>query len=169
MFKWFGMVNFTPYTRVAEFAAHLKDGRIMASRCSACGARSFPPRADCAACMAREFEWIEISGRGTLHTFTTIAAAPTGFERYAPYTVGVVDLEEGGRALAWLGGTIPSGEIAIGMTLQLVPRIEEDVEEIRVFYSLERPGTTWSKAGAATVGERQAPPAAAGARRREQV
>ena len=145
MFKWFGRVNLAPYTRVAEFAAHLKDGRIMASGCRACGARAFPPRADCDACMGRDFELVEISGRGTLHTFTRIVAAPTGFEAYAPYTVGVVDLEEGGRALAWFGDTIPEDAIAIGMALQVVPRIAEDVEEIKVYYSLERPGTTWSK------------------------
>jgi len=148
MFKWFGKVNFTPYTRVSEFASHLKDGRIMGSRCRACGARSFPPRADCDACMGREFEFIEISGRGTLHTYTTIVAAPTGFESCAPYTVGVVDLEEGGRALAWFGDTVRGDEIAIGMALQLVPGIEEEREEIRVVYSLERPGTTWSRTGA---------------------
>ena len=156
MFKWFGKVNFTPYTRVSEFAAHLKDGRIMASRCRACGARSFPPRADCDACMGREFDWVEISGRGTLHTFTTIVAAPTGFEREAPYTVGVVDLDQGGRALAWFGDTIPVREIAIGMKLQLVPRIQEDREEIRVFYSLERAGTAWSKVDGDAPGEAQA-------------
>ena len=159
MFKWFGKVNFTPYTRVSEFAVELKDGRITASRCRACGAQSFPPRADCDACMGRAFDLVEISGRGTLHTFTTIVAAPTGFEHHAPYTVGVLDLDEGGRALAWIGDTIPGAEIAIGMKLQLVPRIEEDSEEIRVFYSLERPGTAWSKANTAARGEPGAPPA----------
>lgn len=166
MFKWFGVVNFTPCTRVSEFATHLKDGRIMASRCRACGARSFPPRADCDACMGREFELAEISGSGTLHTFTTIVAAPTGFERHAPYTLGVVDLEAGGRALAWLGDTVARGEIAIGMKLQLVPRIQEDVEEIRVFYTLERPHTAWSKAAGIDAGVRPAtrtePPAREG-------
>lgn len=159
MFKWFGRVNLAPYTRVAEFAAHLKAGRIMASRCRACGARAFPPRADCDACMARDFELVEISGRGTLHTYTRIVAAPTGFEAFAPYTVGLVDLEEGGRALAWFGETIPEDAIEIGMPVQLVPQVAEDVEEIKVFYDLERPGTTWSK-GAGTS-------ARAGARKEE--
>jgi uncharacterized OB-fold protein len=158
MFKWFGKVNFTPYTRVSEFAAHLKDGRIMASRCRECGARAFPPRADCDVCMGREFDFVEISGRGTLHTFTTIVAAPTGFEHYAPYTVGVVDLEEGGRALAWLGDTLAKREIAIGMELQLVPQIEEDSEEIRVSYRLEMPGTEWSKVDVAAHDEQPARP-----------
>jgi uncharacterized OB-fold protein len=46
MFKWFGLVNFSPYTKVGDFAQHLKDGRLMGSRCKKCGATSFPPRAD---------------------------------------------------------------------------------------------------------------------------
>ena len=79
-------------------------------------------------------------------TYTKIVAAPTGFEDLAPYTIGVVDLAEGGRALEWFGETIPEQDIEIGMPLQVVPRMVEELEEIKVYYSLERPGTTWSKA-----------------------
>ena len=32
------------------------------------------------------------------------------------------------------------------MEVQVVPRIFEDVEPIRVYYSVEKPGTTWGKA-----------------------
>jgi uncharacterized OB-fold protein len=145
MFKWFGKVNFSPYTKVADFAQELKDGRIMASRCKSCGATSFPPRADCDECMSDDFEFFEISGKGTLHTFTKIVAAPTGFEDLAPYTVGVVDLEETGRLLAWIGDSIGEDEIQIGMELQVVPRIFEELEDIKVYYSLEKPGTEWPK------------------------
>ncbi len=146
MFKWFGKVNYSPYTKVSDFARHLKDGRLMGSRCTSCGATSFPPRADCEECMSGEFEFLELSGKARLHTFTKIVAAPTGFEDLAPYLVGVVDLEEGGRALAWFGDTIDEDEVEIGMELQVVPRIFEELEEIKVYYSLEQPGTTWSKA-----------------------
>ena len=145
MFKWFGKVNYTPYTKVSDFAQHLRDGHLMASRCKSCGATSFPPRADCEVCMSDAFEFLEVSGKGTLHTFTRIVAAPTGFEDVVPYTVGVVDLVEGGKALAWFGETIEEDDIRIGMELQLVPRIFEELEEIKVYYSLERPGTAWTK------------------------
>jgi uncharacterized OB-fold protein len=145
MFKWFGKVNFSPYTKVSDFAQHLKDGRLMGSRCKKCGATSFPPRADCAECMSGEFEFFEMSGKATLHTYTTIVAAPTGFEDVVPYTVGVADLPEGGRLLAWIGETIDDEDIEIGMDLQVVPQIFEDLEEIKVYYSLEKPGTTWAK------------------------
>jgi uncharacterized OB-fold protein len=145
VFEWFGKVNFCPYTKVSDFASHLKDGRLMASRCRKCGHESFPPRADCPECLAGEFEWFEISGRGTLNTYTRIEAAPAGFEDLGPYTLGVVDLEETGRLLAWFGESIPEKEIAIGMPIQVVPRIFEEVEEIKLHYTLESPGTTWAK------------------------
>jgi uncharacterized OB-fold protein len=150
MFKWFGKVNFTPYTKVTDFARYLKDGHLMASRCKKCGAQSFPPRADCDQCMSGDFEYVEVSGRAKLHTYTRIVAAPTGFEDVAPYTVGVVDLEEGGRALAWIGDSVPDDQVEIGMDLQLVPRVFEELEEIKVHYTLEQPGTTWSKAPTAS-------------------
>ena len=32
MFGWFGKVSFVPYSKVQDFALHLKDGRLMGSR-----------------------------------------------------------------------------------------------------------------------------------------
>jgi uncharacterized OB-fold protein len=95
--------------------------------------------------MSGEFEFVEVSGKATLHTFTEIVAAPTGFEDVTPYTVGVADLDEGGRLLAWIGNSIKKDDIEIGMKLQVVPQIFEETEEIKVYYSLEKSGTTWSK------------------------
>ena len=140
MFKWFGWINYSPCTRVAAFADHLREGRVMGSRCLRCGERSFPPRADCPSCLGREFELVEIDGRGKLRSFTTVASAAGGFESQTPYTIGIVDLDAGGSALAWIGPTVPRASLAIGMTLELVPALREDSEEIHVFYRLELPG-----------------------------
>ncbi|MBU8933480.1 MAG: Zn-ribbon domain-containing OB-fold protein [candidate division Zixibacteria bacterium] len=145
MFKWFGKVNFSPYTKVTDFADHLKDGHLMASKCKQCGQESFPPKADCSKCLSGEFEFTEYDGQATLLSFTKIHAAPTGFEDTVPYTVGVVDLKDGGRLLAWFGESIAESDIKIGMDLQVVPQIFEEIKDIKVYYSLEKPGTTWSK------------------------
>lgn len=147
MFKWFGIVNLAPCTRVAEFAEHLRGGRLMAARCRACGQQSFPPRADCAHCLSPEFEWVEIGGSCHLLTWSRITAAPHGFEHLAPYTVAVVELDEGGRALAWLGSSLPESALQIGMPLRLVPRLHEDVEDIHVDYTLEDPACAPRRAG----------------------
>ena len=146
MFKWFGKVNFSPFTKVSDFADHLKDGRLMGSRCVKCGVTSFPPHADCVECLHDKFEFVEMSGKATLHTYTKISAAPTGFEDMVPYTVGLADMKETGRIVAWIGETIPEPEIKIGMEVQVVPRIFEEMQEIKVYYTLEKPGTKWGRA-----------------------
>jgi uncharacterized OB-fold protein len=146
MFSWFGKVSFVPYSKVSDFAVHLKDGRLMGTTCKQCGYTTFPPRADCPECMSGEYAFKEYSGAGTVHTFSVISAAPTGFDDVAPYTVVVVDLEGGGRLLAWLGDTLGSSDLKVGMKVQAVPRLFEEQEEIRVYYTIEQPGTTWGKA-----------------------
>ena len=61
MFSWFGKVSFVPYSKVQDFAVHLKDGRLMASRCKGCGRESYPPRADCPSCFSEDFDYREIT------------------------------------------------------------------------------------------------------------
>ena len=118
MFKWFGKVNFTPSTKVSDFARPLRDGRLMGSRCKRCGATAFPPRADCHACLSGDFEFVEVSGKGTLVTYTKIVAAPTGFEDLAPYMIGVVELDEGVRMMVPLQNiTVDSAKL--GMRLRV--------------------------------------------------
>jgi hypothetical protein len=153
MFGWFGKVSFVPYSKVSDFAVHLKNGFLMGSRCKGCGYATFPPRADCPECLAGEFEFKEYSGRGRIYTFSVISAAPTGFEDLAPYTVAVVDLEEGGRLLGWTGDTIRPGDVHIGMDVQVVPRLFEEEAQIKVYYTVEKPGTSWNKSPTAHPNE----------------
>ena len=69
-------------------------------------------------CPSSEIEWKEISGQGKLVTYTTIHAAPQGFEENKPYTLTMVDIEEGRRALGWVEG-LSEEELSIGMALKL--------------------------------------------------
>ena len=137
-FKNFGKINFTPYTKVDKFADYLNKGKLMGTKCKKCGEIYFPPRADCLKCMDDTFEWIEFSGNGTLNSFTTIHAAPKGFDDIAPYTIGIVDLRESGRLLAWIGD-IPKDEIKNDMQVKVIPRIFEEIPEIKLYYTIEKP------------------------------
>ena len=141
MFDSFGWISFSPHTKVSAFAEHLREGRMVASRCGSCGRETFPPRADCERCLSDEFEFFPLTGRGRIVTFTKIVAAPAGFEDRAPYVLGVVDLEECGRALAWFGDSVSEDEVRIGMEVRVVPRTREVGETTRCFYTLESPGT----------------------------
>jgi uncharacterized OB-fold protein len=80
-----------------------REGRLAIQRCGACGEHVFYARALCPHCHAGELEWVEASGRGTVHSFT-VARRPAGpwFADKVPYVVALVDLEEGPRLLGTL-------------------------------------------------------------------
>jgi hypothetical protein len=59
----------------------------------------------------------------------------------ACHVTGEVIKLDGGRLLAWIGETVAEDEIKIGMDIQVVPQIFEEMEGIKVYYSLEKPGT----------------------------
>ena len=50
------------------------------------------------------------------------------------------------------GDTVPSKELKIGIPVQVVPRIFEDSPEIKLYYTVEKPGATWKKAPAPHLG-----------------
>ena len=136
-FKYFGKVNYTPYTKVSEFADELQKGKLVGSKCKSCGEETFPPRADCIKCLSGDFEYIDAKPAGTLVTFTTVTSPPAGFEDIAPYTLGLVDLDSGGRVISWFENTEPEA-IKIGMRVKVVPKIFEEIEDIKLYYSLEK-------------------------------
>ena len=93
------------------------DGRLLFQRCTACGNRQFYPRAMCTAC-AGDPEWVEASGRGTVHTFTVIRQNwSEPFRSQLPYVVAMVDLDEGVRMMAGLTDCDPA-EVRIGMAVE---------------------------------------------------
>lgn len=126
VFEKFGVLSFVPFTKVSKFVDYLSSGKLMATKCKKCSSIYFPPKADCFKCMGSEMDWVELSGKCTLVTYTTIHVAPTGFENFAPYTIGVVELEEGGKLLAWLEG-IKEENLKIGMRLRVsIQQLSED-------------------------------------------
>jgi len=89
-----------------RFWRALDDGALLGTRCEACTKLSFPPRRICTACGAQETSWVEFSGKGTLYSATVIHAGPSLYWAGGPYTVGIVDLEEGVRLITRILGAI---------------------------------------------------------------
>ncbi len=118
--------------------------------CPHCDAKIFPPRDVCPECHHEAKELFAFSGKGEIYSYTTIYEAPSGYDANAPYTVALVKLDEGPMVTAQLTD-VEGGEVKIGMPVQVVPRLDEEREEIKVFYTIEKSGTTWGKAPAALV------------------
>jgi len=92
-------------------------GELLYQRCPECGHAQFYPRPICTACGA-DPAWATASGRGHVHTFTTVRqnhAAP--FKDELPYVVAMVELEEGVRMMSNVTGCEPQ-EVHIGLELE---------------------------------------------------
>jgi len=120
-FEKFGRKSFTAATKVAKFVDLLAEGKIEGTVCKGCGAKFFPPRADCAKCFSNEMDWFEVPKKGKLETFTTAYYAPFGFETDPPYSMGLVDLGGGLKLFARLAKEIKPEDLTAGMDVTVRP------------------------------------------------
>jgi uncharacterized protein len=125
-FEKFGRRSFTAMTKTARFVDLLAEGKIEGTVCKSCGAKYFPPRADCAACLSKEMDWFAMPQKGTLETFTTAQYAPFGFEGDPPYSMGVVKFDDELKLFARVDKALPIDEIKIGMTVTVRPLTYDD-------------------------------------------
>jgi len=99
--------------RMTEFTQRfwqgLSSGRFETTRCEDCGRLTFPPKPFCPHCWSKRISWMPLSGRGKLYSQTVVHAAPAVFQDEVPYRVGIVDLDEGVRALRARAGAGCSG------------------------------------------------------------
>jgi uncharacterized protein len=94
------------------------EGRLLVQHCPSCGHRQWYPRALCTACGA-DPEWLECSGRGTVHTYTVVRQmGMRAFRDEVPYVVAMVDLEEGPRVMGGITDCEPEA-VAIGMPVEV--------------------------------------------------
>ena len=106
-----------PFT-IEQFYNFLKEQKLMAARCLKCGKIHLPPRPLCDNCFSQNFEWINVSGKGKLITYTVISVAPKQFQALIPYAVGIVQLENGLKIPGTIQG-LKQGQLKIGMDLIL--------------------------------------------------
>jgi len=112
----------------APYWRALAAGRIELPRCTACRRWVFYPRPFCPSCMSREVAWQEVSGNGTVYTFT-IVRKPTNpyFLGQAPYVYAVVELDVGVRLPTMLVECDPE-QVEIGAAVEPVfARVSDEV------------------------------------------
>jgi uncharacterized OB-fold protein len=106
----------TPVSR--PFWDALATEKIRIQKCDACGAWVFYPRNRCSRCLSDQLRWSDVSGAGTLYTFT-VARQPTSphFEDATPQLLAVVELDEGVRLTTNLVN-VEESDIRVGMRVK---------------------------------------------------
>ncbi|WP_213308463.1 OB-fold domain-containing protein [Paraburkholderia sacchari] len=104
----------------APFWDGLKAHAVRIQQCESCGHWIFFPRAHCPSCASARLAWRDVSGEGTLYTYT-VARVPTlpEFTDEMPQLLAVVALDEGPHVNTTLVG-VNESEIAIGMRVRPV-------------------------------------------------
>ena len=90
-----------------DYNEALRQNRLLGLKCRACGAITVPPKMACRLCTAPELDVVELKGSGKIRTFTTVNVASEGLEDAVPYTIVMVELDEGPWIMGNLEGIDP--------------------------------------------------------------
>lgn len=107
----------SPFT-IEQFYKYLADGKLMAGKCQKCEKIHLPPRPICDNCYNQTFQWLPVTGKGRLVTYTVIHISPPQFQSLAPYAVGIVQLE-GGLKLPGMISGVSTDALKIGLELAI--------------------------------------------------
>lgn len=100
----------------------LSNGKLLLPHCHRCNKSDYPPlNPRCPDC-SDSVSWLEASGSTILWSWTTFHRVYfEGFPLNPPYTVLMVELEEGIRILASLSPDIDPKSLSCGMTMTFSP------------------------------------------------
>lgn len=93
----------------APFWAATQERRLVMQRCVSCHRLIWYPRFVCPHCGHFELEWEQLSGRGNVYAVSVHhRPAHPAFADRVPYSVVLVDLEEGARMMSNVFGAPPA-------------------------------------------------------------
>ena len=106
----------------------LNQGHLKVQKCGSCGQLRHYPRPVCDKCHSVDVEWVTLSGRGKVHTWTiTHHAFHPGFKQELPYILVTADLDEGVRMQAKLDAPANT-TLEVGLAVEVrFERVKEDL------------------------------------------
>lgn len=114
----------------APFWAALAQSRVVLPRCRSCQTWIWYPRTFCPACHTPGVEWLDVSGRGRVYSFTVSTRGVGSWADRAPYVIAYVELDEGPRVLTNLVDVAPD-DVSIGQAVTAVVQFDGDAPALR--------------------------------------
>ena len=125
-----------------RFFEEFKNMKIMGTKCPKCDRVLVPARRFCPRCFEDTEEWIQVSNKGTIRTWSLITFEFSGQVKKPPYLQGLIDLDGANTALAhYIGGVDLSDlekvkdKVKIGMRVEAKWRDERqgNIHDIEYF------------------------------------
>ena len=116
-----------------EYLQEMSKGRFVVQKCSGCGHLRYPVLTACPDCLAFDYTWQPLSGKGTIYSYYVVPHPINPiFRQFVPYSVILVELDEErgtygpGRALRVLGNLLDASgtperleNVAIGKRVEV--------------------------------------------------
>ena len=94
-------------------------GELVMQHCTACDLHAFPPRAHCSQCGNADMSFQQVSGKGSVYTFTIAYRPPHPvFAEQCPMVIAVVELAEGPCMMTNIVDCDPAS-VEVGMPVEV--------------------------------------------------
>jgi uncharacterized OB-fold protein len=115
------LIHINPDRWTAPFWEAAAQHRLVCPRCGNCGTFRMPPSPFCPRCRAQEVDWHQVSGHGTVFTYTIVTHPVMPVLRECvPYAVAVVTLPDAGN-VRLLGNVVgmDSGDLVVNLPVKV--------------------------------------------------
>lgn len=115
-----------PYTwqagaTASYYLTQLRDEKkLWGKRCSKCAKVLVPPRASCPYCTVATGAWVELTGEGTVDTFTVVYRSTSLHPRQPPFAYAIIRLDGADTGFLHVLGDVDVDSIREGMRVKAV-------------------------------------------------
>lgn len=112
----------TPTPANKPFWDAMREHRFLVPRCDDCGHYAWVPYPACRRCLSERQTWTQVSGVGTIYSYTIVERGPGAFNDESPYAIVVVAMEEDPQYCLVLGNTfeIPLDSLRVDLPVRVV-------------------------------------------------
>lgn len=116
------LVDLNPDAWTEPFWLAARERRLVCQKCTACGTFRMPPEPFCHECLSQEHEWVTLSGKGKVYTFTIVRRALIpDLADAIPHVPAIIELPDaGGQRLVSNVIDVEPEKIYIGMPVTIV-------------------------------------------------
>ena len=127
--KVIGRTNYLVSTGAigTKFLSEIRDNKkIFGIKCPSCSKVYIPPKTHCPACFAKMTEWVELSGKGSLTSYTIVYYKEPYMVKEPPFAYGVIQMDGADTGWVHFLGQVDLDKIKIGMRLEPVFKTERE-------------------------------------------